>query len=334
MEHNSVKAGALYRVRKTARDIKLIHYALNNFVWVIVLLFFLVNAFFTPKFATLLNIKNIFMHSAVLGVVVIGESLCLLSGHFDLSVESTLALSAVIGALAVQGGLPVPLSMLTMLASGALVGAFNGFLITKLGFNAFVATLISYLGVRGIALGIVRGRTIWNLPASFCILGASSIGEIPTAVVIMLLLYILMHLILTNTRFGRHIYLVGDNAIAARLGGIEVGRVVFSVFVLSGVFSAFAGLILAGRLNSASPIFAQGMVFEAMSAAIIGGISLRGGVGRLPLAFGGVILLSAISNVLNMHAVSPYWIQTIRAGMILLAVMLDALKRRVISYAE
>ncbi|MGC8779065.1 MAG: ABC transporter permease, partial [Candidatus Caldatribacteriaceae bacterium] len=136
------------------------------------------------------------------------------------------------------------------------------------------------------------------------------------------------------TRFGRHVYLVGDNQLAARINGINVDRVVVSVFVLSGFLSAFAGLVMAGRLNSASPLFGTGMVFEAMSAAIIGGISLRGGVGSLPMALGGVLLLSAIGNVLNLHAVSPYWIQTIRAMMILIAVILDSLKRRLIRYGE
>jgi ribose/xylose/arabinose/galactoside ABC-type transport system permease subunit len=307
---------------------------LDNSVWIIIIVFFTLNAFLTPKFFTVLNFRNILIHSSILGIVVIGESLCLLSGHFDLSVESTLALSAVLGSMSVKNGSPVPLAMLIMLASGMLVGLANGTLIRKLGLNAFVATLITYIGIRGTALGIVEGKTIWNLPTSLCFFGAGTIGVFPVQIVLLAVLYFLFHVVLIYTKFGRHIYLVGDNQMAAHISGINVDRVIIAVFMLSGLLSAFAGLVMAGRLNSASPLFGTGMVFEAMSAAIIGGISLRGGVGSLFMALGGVLLLSSISNVLNLHAVSPYWIQTIRAIMILFAVTLDSLKRRLVRYEE
>lgn len=307
---------------------------LDNSVWIIIAVFFTLNAFVTPRFFTILNLRNILIHSSILGIVVIGESLCLLSGHFDLSVESTLALSAVIGSLVVKNGFGTPIAIAAMLLSGILVGFINGTLIRKLGLNAFVATLITYIGVRGTALGIVEGKTIWNLPPAFCFFGAGNIGFLPVQIALLGILYFFFELVLSNTRFGRHVYLVGDNQIAARINGIDVDRVVISVFILSGLLSAFAGLVMAGRLNSASPLFGTGMVFEAMSSAIIGGISLRGGVGRLPMALGGVLLLSSISNVLNLHAVSPYWIQTIRAIMILFAVILDSLKRRLVRYEE
>lgn len=313
---------------------ELLKLLLDNSVWIIIAIFFILNALFTPKFFTVLNFRNILIHSSILGIVVIGESFCLLSGHLDLSVESTLALSAVLGAMSVKNALPVPLAVCIMLASGMLVGFANGALVRKLGLNAFVATLITYIGIRGTALGIVEGKTIWNLPTSLCFFGAGTIGVFPVQIVLLAVLYLLFHAVLVYTRFGRHVYLVGDNQTAARISGINVDRVVITVFMLSGLLSAFAGLVMAGRLNSASPLFGTGMVFEAMSAAIIGGISLRGGIGSLSMALGGVLLLSAISNVLNLHAVSPYWIQTIRALMILFAVALDSLKRRLMRYEE
>ena len=318
---------------KSKRE-ELLAFLLGNSVWFILIVFFALNAFLTPYFFTVLNFRNILIHSSILGIVVIGESLCLLSGHFDLSVESTLALSAIVGAILIKGGISVPVSIILMLLSGMLVGLANGVLIRKLGLNAFVATLITYIGIRGTALGIVEGKTIWNLPSSFCFFGAGTISSFPVQIILLIVLYVIFHFLLINTRFGRHIYLVGDNQVAARVNGVDVDRVVISVFILSGLLSAFAGLVMAGRLNSASPLFGTGMVFEAMSAAIIGGISLQGGVGSLPMALGGVILLSSISNVLNLHAVSPYWIQTIRAIMILLAVVLDSLKRRLMRYSE
>lgn len=147
---------------------ELLAFLLDNSVWFILIVFFVLNAFLTPYFFTVLNFRNILIHSSILGIVVIGESLCLLSGHFDLSVESTLALSAIVGVILIKGGISVPVSIILMLLSGMLVGLANGVLIRKLGLNAFVATLITYIGIRGTALGIVEGKTIWNLPSSFC----------------------------------------------------------------------------------------------------------------------------------------------------------------------
>ncbi|MEM1552415.1 MAG: ABC transporter permease [Candidatus Bathyarchaeia archaeon] len=307
---------------------------LHNSVWIVLIIFVAVNLFLTPRFATALNMRNILINSSVLGIVVIAESICLLSGHFDLSVESTLALAAVVGALLLRTGIPVYVAIMTLLSVGCFVGLCNGLLIRKIGLNAFVATLITYIGVRGVALGIVEGKTIWNLPESFCYIGAGTVGGVPVQIIIFLLLYGLFHFILTSTTFGRHVYLVGDSQLAAWTAGINVDRVVVSVFVLSGLLSAFAGWMMAGRVNSATPHFGTGMVFEAMAAAIIGGISLRGGIGSLPMALGGVLLLTCISNVLNLHAVSPYWIQAIRGAMILFAVFLDSLKRKLMRYAE
>lgn len=310
----------------------LVTYLLNYSIWIILVLFIGINAIFTPRFFSVLNFRNVLVQSSILGIVVIGESLCLISGNFDLSVGSVLALAAVIGALLVSHNAPVIVAIVAMLGTGAAVGLFNGFFIRKVGMNAFVVTLISFLGVRGIALGIVRGKTIWNLPDSFRIFGAQSVFNIPVQIITMLGLYLLFHLLLSNIRFGRHLYLTGDNEVAAYSSGINTDRVVMAAFVLSGILSAFAGLTLAGRLNSSSPIFGEGMVFEAMAAAIIGGISLKGGVGRLPMALGGVFLLAAIGNVLNLHAISPYWVKAIRGGLILAAVLLDVVKRRMAAY--
>jgi ribose transport system permease protein len=306
---------------------------LENAVWIILCIFVIINAFVTPKFLTLLNIRNILINASVLGIVVIAESLCLLSGHLDLSVESTLAFGAVIGALLLRNNLPVPVAIVSVLLSGVAVGFLNGLLVRKVGLNAFVATLITYIGVRGIALGIVEGKTIWNLPVSYCFLGAGTVFQIPVQILVLILLYVFFYWLLTSTKFGRHVYLIGDNPVAAWARGVNLDRVIISVFVISGFLSAFAGWMQSGRVNSATPNFATGMVFDAMASAIIGGVSLHGGVGSLPMALGGVLLLTSINNVLNLHAVSPYWIQTIRALMILLAVLLDSFKRRLVRYA-
>lgn len=300
--------------------------------WWIIIILIIFNIFFTPRFFTWLNIKNILTQSAVLGMVTIGESLCLLSGNLDLSVESTLALSAVIGGLLVNNGIPYYAAIVGMLFTGCAVGLINGLLVRKVGMNAFIATLITYLGMRGIAMGIVKGRTIYDLPQGLRFLGGTYVGGMSIQIFQVLFFFGLFTLLLTNTAWGRHVYVTGDNEVAAYTSGINTDRVVISAFVLSGLLSAYAGLLLAGRLNSAAPIFAEGMVFQTMAAAVIGGVSLFGGIGKLPIAYAGVLILAIIGNVLNMHEISPYWVKTIRAGMILVAVVIDATRRRLVTY--
>lgn len=305
---------------------------IEGFVWLVNAVLIVLSCIFVPRFASWLNFRNILLHSAILGVVTIGEAICLIGGNFDLSVGSTLALAGMIGALLSKMNLHSLIVIIIMISFGLGSGFLNGIMVRTLRLNAFIATLITMLGWRGIATGLTEGKTIWNLPEDLCFLGSGTLLGFPIQILIMLVMFVVFHLVMTCTRFGRHIYIVGDNEKAAYNAGISVDKIVIATFAISGALSSFAGLLMIGRLNAASPTYGSEILFEAMSAAIIGGVSLKGGMGNLLMALGGVVLLSIISNILNLSGVSPYWAMTVRALLLLFAVLLDSVKRRFIMY--
>ena len=276
---------------------------------------------------------NILQHATFVGLIAIGLSFCIIAGHMDLSVESVMAFAAMIAAwLAAERGsasgleLAPWMTLLVVLAFGALAGAFNGFLIIRLQINAFIVTLAMYIAIRGLGLVLTGGRSMYGLSDSFRAVATANVLGLPLLVIILALAYVIFHLYLTRTRFGRHVYLVGGNPTAPFRAGIDVERVLYTVFILSGVLAALAGWLLAARTNGATPNLGLGMLFEAFAAVVIGGVSLRGGVGRLSGVFAGVLLLSSIDTAINVMGLDAYYMQVIRGGLMLLAVLLDSAK--------
>jgi ribose transport system permease protein len=324
------------RVREPAR---LVGFLLDHLVWGILGLILLLCSLTIPQFFQPGIFVNIMVHATFVGLIAIGLSFCILAGHMDLSVESVMAFSAMLAAwLAARGGsapgleLPALLVLLVCLAMGALAGLANAFLIVRLGINAFIVTLAAYIMIRGLGLVLTGGRSMYGLPDGFRAVASTSLGGIPLLVLILIAAYTIFGTVLRRTRFGRWVYLIGGNPVAPFRAGIPVERVLFAVFVLSGVLAAFAGWLLAARTNGATPNLGLGMLFEAFAAVVIGGVSLRGGVGRLSGVFAGVLLLSAIDTAINVMGLDPYYMQVIRGGLMLVAVLLDsattALRRR------
>jgi ribose transport system permease protein len=167
---------------------------------------------------------------------------------------------------------------------------------------------------------------MYGLPDEFRAVATADMFGLPLLVVILILAYVVFHVLLTRTRFGRYVYLVGGNVTAPFRAGIRVERVLYTVFIMSGVLAAIAGWLLAARTNGATPNLGLGMLFEAFAAVVIGGVSLRGGVGRLSGVFAGVLLLSSIDTAINVMGLEPYYMQVIRGGLMLLAVLLDSVK--------
>ena len=182
---------------------------------------------------------------------------------------------------------------------------------------------------RALGLILTKGHGVIRLRPEVIWVARTDVGPIPLMIIIMILMYVLFHLVLTRTQFGRHIYLVGDSREASFNAGIRVGRVLISVFVLSGMLSALAGWLLAARTNGSSPAIGMGMLFEAFAAVVIGGVSLQGGVGRLTGVFAGAVLLSAISTAISILGMPPFYMNVIRGGFIIIAVLLDAMISRI-----
>jgi ribose transport system permease protein len=326
------------RTRRTERAAGLDRAALLNFlldhlVWLILAIILVIFSLTIERFFQLGIFLNILQHATFVGLIAIGLSFCIVAGHMDLSVESVMAFAAMLAAwLAASRGsasgieLDTWLTLVLALAFGAAAGAFNGVLVVRFQINAFIVTLATYIAIRGLGLVLTGGRSMYGLPDDFRRVATAEIFGLPLLVAILLIAYVLFHVILTRTRFGRYVYLVGGNPTAPFRAGINVERVLYTVFVMSGVLAALAGWLLAARTNGATANLGLGMLFEAFAAVVIGGVSLRGGIGRLSGVFAGVLLLSSIDTAINVMGLEPYYMQVLRGGLMLLAVLLDSLK--------
>jgi len=314
----------------------LLNALLDHLVWLILALLLIALSLSIDRFFQIGIFINILQHATFVGIIAIGLSFCIIAGHMDLSVESVMAFSAMLAAwLAASRGsasgfeLAPWLTLVIGIAFGALAGAFNGVLVIRFRINAFIVTLATFIAIRGLGLVLTGGRSMYGLPDSFRAVATTDVLGLPLLVLILVAAYVLFGILLSRTRFGRYVYLVGGNVIAPFRAGIDVDRVLYTVFILSGVLAAIAGWLLAARTNGATANLGLGMLFEAFAAVVIGGVSLRGGIGRLSGVFAGVLLLSTIDTAINVMGIEPYYMQVIRGGLMLLAVLLDSAKNAI-----
>ncbi|MBK8047866.1 MAG: ABC transporter permease [Anaerolineales bacterium] len=321
-------------------------FLVENLIWVLVLVALIVFSLLSDKFLTPFNMVNLLVRVAALGLLVIGQSFTLITGNFDLSSESTMGLTAMVGGLmiasTVNGGLGWEVNPLiaiaVMIVLGCAIGWINGTLITKFKMNNFIVTVAMLMILRGVTYAISPGQSTSFFPELFDFLGSGSVMRIqqatgrflpiPAAAIFLILMFAVSHVVTRYRRFGRNMYAVGSNRSAADAAGIDSQRVILLVYIVSGLFAALAGLLEAGRMDSATPRMGSGMIFSVQAAAVIGGISLFGGRGTLIGAFGGVLLWGILDTGLNMLQVSPFWIEVSRGLLLLFAVFLDAMKVR------
>lgn len=289
------------------------------------LLVFLVLGFvlslISDRFLQVSNLVNVTRQASINGIVSVGMTLVILTGGIDLSVGSVLALSAVIGADLMKQGMPVIFAVLIALSIGAVMGAFNGLMITHWHIPPFIATLGTLTVGRGLTLMYTQGQPVTGLPESFRFLGAGSVGPIPMPIIVAALTFVLAYIMLTRTRTGEHIYMLGDNPTAARLAGINIHATTILVYALSGFCAALAGLVLIARLDSAQPVIGSGYEFNAIAAVVVGGTSFAGGEGTLIGTLLGALLLETLNNGLNLMNVSSLWEQVVK-GIVIAASLL------------
>ena len=310
-------------------------FPLRDFILLpIIALAIVVGSLLSPAFLTTDNIINILQQSSELSIVVLAESLILIGGKFDLSLESIVGFAPMVGAwLIIQdtstGGSGVGINgfagILVVFAVGALIGLANGLLVVKLRLNAFISTLAMLILLRGTTVGITNGRTLFDLPPSFVYLGSAQWAGVPASIWVAGILYVVFILIMRYHRIGRAIYAVGGNPEAARIAGIPVERLTIGLFVVGGLLSALAGLMLTGRIASVVTSQGQNMIFYVFAAAVIGGINLNGGEGRLFGALSGVILLGILQNMLTLSQIAAFWIDAAYGAIILLSLVIARL---------
>lgn len=283
----------------------------------------LVMAILSERFFTFPNIVNILRQSSINGIIAVGMTLVILTAGIDLSVGSVLALSAVMTAQLLVGGVAPIIASLSGLIIGAAFGLFSGVLMAVFLLPPFIATLGTMTLARGLALSFTQGRPITGLPESFRVLGTALMGPIPAPVIVLLLVFLLGVVFLRLTTHGARLQALGDNHTAARFTGIPVKVYISMVYCVSGALAALAGQILIGRLDSAQPTMGVGYEFDAIAAVVIGGTSFSGGSGGLGGTIVGVLIITVINNGLNLLNVPSFWGQVVKGIVIVLALLLN-----------
>jgi simple sugar transport system permease protein len=299
----------------------------------VIVVLMIAGAVVNPVFFTTSNLINVAEGGAALGMVVVAESLILLTGKFDISLQGTFGLAPLLGAWLVapkaSEGLGTELSpwlgLLVVFGVGLVVGTFNGVLVIKANFNAFIFTLAMSILLTGLQLGWLGGQTVYNLPEAFIYLGAESWFGVPVAVWVTIATFAVAAWFLRYHRIGRAMYAIGGNLEAARAAGIQVDRIRIGVFMVASVLAAIGGLMQAGRVTAVTAGQGSNLIFSVFAAAVIGGIALEGGRGRMIGALTGVILLSLVTNILTLSNVSSTWIDAVDGAIILIALGLAKL---------
>jgi simple sugar transport system permease protein len=284
-----------------------------------------------PVFLHQDNIINVLQTMSEIGLLVLAETLVLLVGKMDLSLESTFGLAPGVAAwLIAPVGVTHGLGLLgdawaipIVLLVGVVVGLINALFIVRFRLNGFIVTLGMLITLRGLLTGISKGQTFFQLPTSMTFLGQNSMLGVPLSVWICVGLFAIAGLVLGFTRWGRALYAIGGNVDAARAAGIRTDRVVWTVLVLASVLAAVGGLLISGRLASVAANQGNGAIFTVFAAAVIGGVSLNGGKGTMFGAFTGILLLYMIQNVLTLGGVPAAWIDALNGAIILLALMIS-----------
>lgn len=287
----------------------------------------LVLAFATPAFLTGANLLNVGIQASTIAILAFGETFAIVAAGIDLSVGAVAAFSSMVVAYTGASlGMPAWLTVIVGVLAGAFFGALSGIANAFLKLPSFIATLATMSIARGLTLVISDGRPI-STSGLVNFFGSTVLG-IPVPIVTMIIMGVIAAVILDFTSIGRSIYAVGGNMEASRLSGIHVHKTQIIVFVLSGIFAAVAGLVIAGRLHSVQPQAASGYEMDAIASTVIGGASLSGGKGKISGTFVGAILLAVIRNGLNILNVSSFWQQVVIGLVIAIAVSIDTLRRK------
>jgi ribose transport system permease protein len=286
----------------------------------------------SPYFFTAENLLNVSLQVSITAIIAAGMTFVILTAGIDLSVGSLVALAGILATSVIKIDLPIYLSLSLGILAGILFGVFSGFIagvfVTKFKITPFIVTLALMTIWRGTSFVYTEGRPIWELPEAFGYLGGGRIIGVPVPTLIMVIVFIVSHILLTKTRYGRYIYAVGGNLEAARLAGIKTNKILISAYIISGVLSAVAGVLLASRINSGQPNAGLMYELDVIAAVVVGGTSLFGGRGTIIGTFLGAMLIAVLRNGLNLLNVGSYVQQVIVGVVILLAVLLDQLRKK------
>ena len=309
------------------REGGLLHWMIQNPIWVFVVIIFVFFSFKNQHFLTVGNIENVFLQASTLGLIALGMTLVMVNGNIDLSVGAVVALSA---SLTVNiMGLPVFAGwgdwqmlpgVLAGLLAGTALGALNGFVVWKTGVDAFIVTLGAMLGVRGLVFVYTNQQSFYAMNFAYSDFGSSAVFGVPTLAIIFLVLTFCFHILLSRTVHGSNTYAVGDNREAAVNAGIRVGVHMMVNFMIVGFMAALAGITLSTQLGASTPTMGTNYELWVITAVVLGGTKLTGGAGSIVGTFGGVMAIQILRNGMNLEQVPAFYV-LVTLGVILIAVL-------------
>lgn len=282
----------------------------------------------SPTFLQVSNLLDLTRQISMLGIAAVGMTFVVLLGGIDLSIGSQISMINVVTAfLMVSMGMNPWLACLIGLAMTTVTGFINGWIVANIGIPAIIVTLASQIILAGLAYKISGGLPIFGFPQNFSVIGQGYLWIIPIPIIIMIVVFGLGSFTLNKTYLGRYFYAVGGNEEASRLSGIKIKNTKYLAYTLSGFFAGIAGIVMLSRTNSAQPIAGQGFEFDALTAAILGGVSVTGGSGKISNVVAGTLILGVLTNGFVLLNIDSYTQMIIKGLVLLLAVGYDCMQK-------
>lgn len=316
-------------LKQDNKILKHVHNLWNNSgMLVIFILLFVGLSIFVPYFFTWRNMIGLGLSVSMVGMVACTMLFALASGDFDLSVENIVAFAGVTAAVVTNATGSVVYGVLAGIIGGGVIGLANGTIIAKFGINALITTLAMSQIVRGLAFIVSGGSAVGVANTKFFILGNGALLGIPNPITITILCFIVFGILLNNTSYGKNTLAIGGNMEATRLAGVAVSKIRILIFTIQGMMAGFAGVVLASRMTSGQPNTSLGFSLDVISACVLGGVSLSGGVAPIQGAIVGVLIMGTVQNAMNLMNIPTFYQYMVRGVILLIAVLVDKLKQK------
>ena len=283
--------------------------------------------FLSSSFLTATNLTNILKQVSVVTILAFAQGMIIITGEIDLSIGYLASMAGTFACIIFIGTGSLLLAFVCGIIIGAVIGALNGLFVAHFKLPSFIVTLAMQSVCLGIICKYTQGQNVYQI-GNFKALGQTDIGGvIPITVLFMIIMLVLTHVLLKYTKFGRYLYAIGGNTDAANAAGVQVRRVKWAIFIVSGVFAAIAGMVMMGRLNAGIPSQGAGYETDAITAAVIGGTSFSGGAGTAWGMFLGSLIIGVLNNIMNLLGIDSYTQMVVKGAIIILAVLVDSISK-------